>query len=273
MIRNVIWFISLLAGGYLLLLGLMYMLQEQMIFLPDGTLTATPADIGMPYEQVHLESEDGIRLHGWLVEADGPARGTLLFFHGNAGNISHRLESLQQFHRLGMDVLIIDYRGYGNSEGSPDEKGTYKDAEAAWQWLTRDRGVPPGEIVLFGRSLGASVAAWLAMQTEPAGLIMESAFTSAADLGQSIYPIFPVHMLLRVRYPTLDYLQQTDAPVLVAHSPDDEIVPYEMGRTLYENAPVQRQFLELSGGHNDGFLVTGQRYMDGMQEFFNRVLP
>ena len=151
----------LVALGYVGIALLLFFVQSKLIYYPDPVLVATPAAIGLPFEQASITTQDGVKLDSWFLPADA-ARGVLLFFHGNAGNISHRLESLKIFHDLGLSVLIFDYRGYGLSEGKPSEQGTYRDAEAVWRYLTEERGVPPDEIVIFGRSLGASIAAYLA---------------------------------------------------------------------------------------------------------------
>ncbi|MDX1517312.1 MAG: alpha/beta fold hydrolase, partial [Woeseiaceae bacterium] len=195
--------ITVIAGSYLLLALALYLLQERMVFLagmPGRALVATPQQLGLDYEDVRFDTADGVTLHGWYVHAREP-RGTVLFFHGNAGNISHRLDSIAIFYDLGLDTFIIDYRGYGQSEGKPSEAGTYRDAEAAWQYLVAERGVPPAKIVVFGRSLGGAVAAWLTSQREAAAVIVESAFTSAVDVARRHYGFMPVRLITRLDYP------------------------------------------------------------------------
>ena len=175
----------LLAGlaCYAVLALVVYLMQARMLYLPDvpgRSLDRTPADIGADYEDVWIRTADGVTLHGWYVA--GHSDRVLLFFHGNAGNISHRLESIRQFLQLGLSVLIIDYRGYGQSEGRTTEQGIYRDAEAAWNYLTGSRGTPQERIVLFGRSMGASAAAYLAARQRPLALVVESSFTSVPDI-------------------------------------------------------------------------------------------
>ncbi len=265
--------LALLAGGYLVIVGFMYLGQEQMLYLPGvpgRDLVSTPEDIGLEYDSVEIMTEDGVRLHGWHVHADDP-RATVLFFHGNAGNISHRLDSLRIFHELDMDVLIIDYRGYGQSEGSPSEEGLYRDAEAAWRYLTRERGVEPERIIAFGRSLGGAVAARTAAHLPVGGLILESTFTSVPDLGAKLYPWLPVRWLSRLDYDARAFVEATEVPVLVIHSVDDEIVPYEQGRVLYQTAGERGSFLEIRGDHNTGFLRSRERYMEGMERFLESL--
>lgn len=257
--------------GYGVLLGYVYFFQARLIYFPNigiGFGMPVPSDIGLDYEDVVFETTDGLQLHGWYVSAD-QARGVVLFFHGNAGNISHRLDSIEFFHRLGFSVFIIDYRGYGRSEGKTDEQGTYRDAEAAWRYLVEDRGIDPGKIVIFGRSLGASIAAWLASRTSPAALILESAFTSAPNLGRHHYWFLPVRALARIHYDTQSYVERISVPTLIVHSADDEIVPFAHGRKLFSVASEPKAFVELQGGHNDGFLVSRAHYTEALGEFLD----
>ena len=181
------WLAPLLLGA-LLLNGVMYLQQPRMIFFPWSTLDATPTDWGLAYDDVTLETKDGVALHGWYIPHP-EARRTVLFLHGNAGNISHRRESIEIFYRLGNNVLIIDYRGYGQSAGSPSEAGLYLDATAAWHHLTVTRGADPANVIIFGRSLGGAVAAQLASQVSAGGVICESSFSSARDFAQQVFPV------------------------------------------------------------------------------------
>lgn len=249
----------------------LYFMQPRLLYypeLPGRELAATPADIGLEHEPVTLQAADGVRLGAWYIpRAD--ARGTLLFMHGNAGNISDRLDSIRLFHSLGLAVLIFDYRGYGASEGTPSEDGTYRDAEAAWQYLVGERQVAPVDIVLFGRSLGAAIAAELATRHSPGALIMESSFTSVPDMAASIYPWLPVRLLSRYRYDARRRLEDVRCPVLIVHSRTDEIIPFEHGQQLFEQAREPKRFLQLRGGHNDGFLVSGRDYVNGLEAFLS----
>lgn len=254
------------ACAYGAVVLLLYLNQSRYVYLPIEEHATTPAAYRMAYEDFWITTEDGVRLHGWHVPAPQP-RAALLFFHGNAGNISHRLDSIRIFHELGLSVFIFDYRGYGRSEGSPSEEGTYRDALAAWRNLREERGLPAHAIVVFGRSLGASIAAWLAARERPAALIIESAFTSAPDLGAEIYPWLPVRWLLRIRYDTLAAVRETRVPILVVHSREDRIVPFHHGESLFAAANAPKNFLELRGGHNDGFLVSRPDYVAGLRRF------
>jgi fermentation-respiration switch protein FrsA (DUF1100 family) len=277
--KILISFLTLAAALYLALGLVLYFLQGSMVFLssmPGRELDATPADIGLEFEDVHIDTEDGERLHAWFVRA-ASARGTLLFFHGNAGNISHRLESIAIFNRLGLDVLIVDYRGYGQSTGSTTEAGTYLDAAAAWDYLVFERGLPANRIVLFGRSLGGAVAAWLGSTRPPgqlpAATIIESCFSSGAAMAQRLYPFYPARLLTRLRYPAAAYAEQLGSPVLVVHSRDDEIIPFGMGREIFEAVSARKDFVELRGDHNAGFWISRDSYVPALDDFLGSVIP
>lgn len=239
----------MVAITYVVFAAVIFFVQPRLVYYPEygRSITETPDDLGLPYETVELATDDGEILHGWFVPAPDAA-GTVLFFHGNAGNISHRMGYLLMFYRLGYNTFIIDYRGYGQSSGVPSESGTYRDAQAAWRYLTEKKGIVPSNVVLFGESLGAAVAAWLAAREKPALLVLASAFTSVPDMGAKLYPFLPIRLLSRFEYNTLEYLRSVNCPVFIAHSPQDEIVPFEQGRALYEAAPDPKQFLELQGG-------------------------
>ncbi len=267
--RLVLILLGAAAGFYVLLGALLFFMQERMVFLPNlpgRTLEATPQRLGLDYDDAFFETDDGVVLHGWYVHARD-ARGTVLFFHGNAGNISHRLDSIAIFAALRLDVFIVDYRGYGQSEGTPGEQGTYRDADAAWRYLVNDRQLNPDSIVIFGRSLGGAVAAGLAAETGAAALIVESSFTSAEDMAARLYPFMPVRLLTRLRYPVVEYVAHNRNPVLIVHSRDDEIVPFHMGEELYRAASEPKAFLELSGDHNGAFLLDRDRYVAGLDAF------
>jgi fermentation-respiration switch protein FrsA (DUF1100 family) len=263
-----------LAAGYLVLVGLAFAFQDRLLFQPSSAILATPDRAGMDYESVRVGTEDGEELHGWWIPARGgeeAARGTLLFFHGNAGNISGRLESVQQFHHLGLNVFIFDYRGYGESSGSPGEDGLYRDADAAWQYLVGTRGLSPSDVVLFARSMGGGPATWLATRTDPRAVILESVFTSVPDIAAHHYPFLPARALARIQFDNLDRVGDLGAPLLVIHSRGDRVVPFEHGRRLYEAASEPKQFLEIEGGHNDGFLVSSDRYLRAIDGFLGEA--
>ncbi len=243
-------------------------LQHKMIFFPDRTITRTPDQLGLIYEDVYYETADGVLINGWFIPVEGAER-TLLFLHGNAGNLSNRLEILKLFHELGLSIFIIDYRGYGRSQGTPDEAGTYSDALGAWRYLTEVRGLSDRSIIVLGRSLGGAVATWLASRHTPAALILESTFTSIADMSKYYSFALPLTPLIRIHYASIDRIGDIQCPVLIAHSPADTIVPFELGRALFAAARQPKRFLELRGGHNDGFVTTGDAYRLGMRTFID----
>jgi fermentation-respiration switch protein FrsA (DUF1100 family) len=258
------------AGIYVLLCLLLFLFQKYLIFFPDKTVFFTPNHINLVYEEIHFKTSDDLLINGWLIPADS-SEYVLIFCHGNAGNISHRLESIQIFNRLSLDVFIFDYRGFGRSKGSLDEEGTYLDARGAWDYLVAEKGYDPKKIIIFGRSLGSGIASWLAREKQPAALILESSFTSLTDLGAKIYPLFPVRLLSRYNYPTLENLNYIVSPKLFIHSRTDEIIPFSLGMNNYESAPEPKMFLEIQGSHNDGFMVSLPAYMEGINKFISTV--
>jgi hypothetical protein len=254
--------VSLLAGAALLRWS-----EPHMLYFPQKEIERTPASIGLPYEEVRLRAADNVQLHGWFIPAQAPSAPTVLFFHGNAGNISHRLEKLRILNQLGAHTLIIDFRGYGMSEGRPDEPGIYLDAHAAYGYLIRGRAVSPSTVLTYGESLGSAVAVELAATTTVGGVVLEAPFTSIADVGREIYPFLPVGLLARSKYDSLSKIGKLAAPVLILHSRDDEIIPISHGRRLFEKAAQPKWLVELAGGHNDAFLVSDKAYREAMSEF------
>ena len=279
---SVVWIIALGAGLYALACALLYLTQDKLIYYPSNLMSATPADIGLAYEDVWLRTSDEVRIHSWFVPAPRPSEDVtapkvVLFFHGNAGNISDRPQTMLIFAELGLSTLMVSYRGYGSSEGNPDEAGTYRDAEAAWRHLVDERGFEPGDILVFGRSLGGGIASWVATRRDadggrtpaltPAGLVLESTFTSIPDVAAKHYPMFPVRWLARVRYPSLERIRNMPLPLLVVHGREDETIPFEHGERLFAGAPGPKQFLEISGSHNAGFLLQRDDYVAGLARF------
>jgi len=252
-------------------IALVYIFQSRFVYFPTRTLSADPSSIGLQFEDVCFETADGVRLAGWFIPCND-ARGVILFCHGNAGNISHRLDSIMIFHRLGLDVFIFDYRGYGESEGKPTEHGTYQDAEAAWQYLIEERQIDASQIIVFGRSIGGALAAWLAQQHSPGALILESTFTSLRDAAATIYHFPPIRRFVRFEYHTAEHLAGADCPVLVVHSRDDEIMSFHHGQRLFELAAEPKMFLEITGTHNEGFITSGRHYEEGLDTFISAFI-
>jgi fermentation-respiration switch protein FrsA (DUF1100 family) len=259
------------ALTYLGLTVMIYFQQDGMVYAPEKAITHNPRNIGLEYEEVVVRTKDGLLISGWYIPAKNE-KAVILFCHGNAGNISNRLDSVRIFNSLSLSVLIFDYRGYGKSEGRPSEEGTYLDAEAAWDHLVTVKKIPPGRIIAYGRSLGGAVAAEIAARRSPAALIIESGFTSATDLGQKIYPWLPVKLVSKFHYATIDKIGNIRCPKLIIHSRKDDIVPFEHGRMLYEKASLPKEFLEIRGSHNDGFLLSGSIYTEGIEGFLERYV-
>jgi len=252
--------------GLLIINAFMYFQQPMMTFYPSSRLDATPADWGLDYEDVSLQTADGVVLHGWYVSA-AESEQVLLFFHGNAGNISHRRASLEIFHRLGLNVLMIDYRGYGQSGGSPSEAGLYSDAAAAWSYLIDEKGFAANDVVIFGRSLGGAVATELASNVSARGLILESTLSSARDFAQRVFPVLSRLIFMRFDFASAAKLPRVNYPVLVLHSSDDEIMPFELGERVFEAANEPKLFVRMRGGHNDGFVVSQPEYEQALGEW------
>ncbi|MEW6238723.1 MAG: alpha/beta hydrolase [Candidatus Omnitrophota bacterium] len=240
------------------------------VWAPTRELIATPEIVGLNYEDVYFAAAEGVRLHGWHIPCES-ARAALLFCHGNGGNISHRTESMRQLHSLGVHIFIFDYRGYGQSEGRLSEAGTYADALAAYEWLRAKH--PDAPIVLFGRSLGANIAADLALKTDAAALIFESGFTSVEELGKEIFPFLPIHFLHTIDYDAQSKIPNIQTPILFIHSPEDDIIPYHHSQKLYAAATAKKERLIIHGGHNDGFILSEAEYLRGIDSFLERVLP
>ncbi|MHC4571946.1 MAG: alpha/beta hydrolase [Planctomycetota bacterium] len=245
--------------AYSLLGWTLYFRQPKFLYCPVREVLYTPDELGLEFENVFLRADNGLRLNGWYVPAE-KSEFTVLFCHGNGGNIMHRLDSINILYNLGLSCFIFDYRGYGNSEGKPSEEGTYLDAMAGYKWLREEKKISANNIIIFGRSLGGSVAAQLASKVEAKALIIESGFTSYVDIGKKFYPYMPVRWFARFSYRTIDYIKEINCPVMIIHSRGDEIVPFELGLELYETANEPKEFVEIFGSHNDGFLVSSEIY-------------
>jgi len=259
----VVLFVAYWGLGFIL-----YFKQPTFLYKPVRSVPYTPEEINLDFEDVGLRSEDGLRLNGWYIPVEG-SEFTVLFCHGNGGNIMHRLDSINLLYELGVSCFVFDYRGYGNSQGKPSEEGTYLDAQAAYKWLTQIKKLPAEKIVILGKSLGGSIAAQLTSTVEAAGLIIESAFTSYADIGQKFYPYMPVKWFARFSYRTIDYIREVHCPVMIIHSQNDEVVPFEFGLELYEAANEPKEFIEIFGSHNDGFLYSSETYKKAWSKYLN----
>ncbi|MFK5891754.1 MAG: alpha/beta fold hydrolase, partial [Pseudomonadota bacterium] len=196
----------------------LYIMQPMMFFFPSQQLIETPDDWGLAYEDVYLSSSEGVKIHGWYIPHQ-QAQQVVLFFHGNGGNISHRGDSIKIFNRLGVNVLIIDYQGYGKSDGTPGEKEFYDDARSAWQYLIEQRGFKQQQIILFGRSIGAAVATKLAVETQPDKLILESTFSNSRDMADKVLPLISRITMIRYPFNSIKRIKDISAQLLMLHSP------------------------------------------------------
>ena len=243
-----------------------YLWQDRLVFQPERGLGATPARYGLPFEDLRIQAHDGTKLGAWYVAGRSNGR-TVLLLHGNGGNISRYLRTLVVLHQLGHGVLALDYRGYGASEGQPSELGFYQDAAAGFDYLTREKKVPPAQIVIYGRSLGGAVATWLAAHRRPGVLVLESTFTRLSDVGSDRYPWLPVRLLSRNFFDSVAQMAAVQCPVLIAHGLADTTVPTALGRALASAAGPKATFLALPGNHNDTFIKGGSAYYRHLDQF------
>lgn len=263
-------FVLVLLLGAGLYFGFRYF-EQRTIYSPDPLVTHTPAKIGLPFKKASLDSGDGVKINGWFVPADADVTNstqpTLLFFHGNAGNVSYSLDRLRLFHDAGLDVFIIDYRGYGQSEGTPSEHGLGLDALTAYFFLTETRRVPAERLFLYGESLGAAVAINLAMQVRAAGMILEAPFTSTAERLKRKWPGFPWESLVRDNYDSLSKIDKINMPVLLIHSVDDEIIPFVHSERLFATAKEPKELFKMRGPHRESFINSFDTYGDKVTSF------
>jgi len=260
--------IALASSVLIVFVGLFVLvkyLEHTAVFFPSRSMNSTPAQAGMPYEDVYLITSDGIKINAWLVKSS-PSASTILFAHGNAGTISDRVMKLKFFHDLGLNVLVFDYRGYGKSQGRPTEKGIYLDAQAVYDYLQSRPDIDHGRIIGYGASLGGVVVVDLATRRKLAALMIESSITSAKDMAQRLYPFLP-SFLMGIKFDSLSKIKNIDTPKLFLHSPEDQTVPLSMGQKLYEAASNPKSFLFIHGGHNDGALISDGKVRDGFKKF------
>lgn len=275
--KTMLYFLLIALVCWVLLNISFYFMQPSMIFFPNSEMEATPRDWGLDYEDLKLDS-NGHKIHAWWIpSADKKEAGanTLIYFHGNAGNISHRRESILSFHNMALDQIIIDYSGYGLSEGVAGEQAMYQDAMAAWRYLTLTRKIPPKQIVLFGRSLGGAVAADLALRLQPtqapAGLILESTFTSAKQMAKRVFPLLSAIIYKRFKFDTYRKLHNYPGPLLVIHAPEDEVIPFHMGKQNFAQAGRNKTFVELHGSHDTAFLINEKAHSQAIMQFISRL--
>ncbi len=247
-------------------------LENRLIFFPAKTIEETPRQWGMAYQEIDFTTDDGLRLNGWWIPGTGSPL-TLLWFHGNAGNISHRLENIKLRHdRLAINIFIFDYREYGKSEGTASEGGTYRDGNAAVRYLRGRGDLDRARIAFLGESLGSAVAVEMAIRHGCAALVLESPFLSVSEMARVSFPFLPLGPLLRTRYDNISKIGKVRAPILIVHGENDEIVPFQHGRRLFEAAPEPKELYVVKGAHhNDLYLVGGTAYLDVLGRFLGRL--
>jgi fermentation-respiration switch protein FrsA (DUF1100 family) len=242
-------------------------LEAHSIFYPSRTIEIMPDRFALPYEDVTITGEDHVKINGWLIKSPS-AKSTLLFFHGNAGNMADRLTKLKFFHDAGIQVLIVDYRGYGHSQGVPSEKGVYRDGRAAFDYVQTRSDLKDLPVVAYGGSLGGAVAIDLAVHRKVAGLIVDSSFPSAAAMSRLIYPIIPT-FFLAVKFDSESKVKHLSIPKLFMHSVDDRVVPFRMGQRLFNAAAGPKEFVELTGGHNDAHIECKEKFFGAIKTFLS----
>lgn len=257
---------------FIIILGIMFSLfykniENYFVFFPQKVLDFFPSDYGLDWKDVRLHTSDGQTLHGWYFSV-APEEPVILFYHGNAGNISHRLDYIQRLTRMGINVFIFDYRGYGKSSGKPSEKGLYIDALCAYDYLVNDEKIKPENIILLGRSLGGAAAIETAMRRDARSLVVESGFLSVRHMARHMGIFSLISPLLPANYDNLEKIKKISIPKLIIHGDSDEIIPFSMGEKLFEAAASPKYFYPIKGaGHNDTYVVGGTEYLDILKIF------
>ncbi len=268
MVFRLLFLLCIAYAGVFLVLSY---LQTSIIFPAFGAVWQTPADAPYQWEYEDVaRSVDGHTTRGWYIPVEN-ARATLLFSHGNGGTISDRLEFVEMFKPMGLNVLLYDYGGYGDSTGRPSEQRCYADARAMWHYLTVDKGIPASQIILFGESLGGGVTVNLATEVTPGAVVLQSTFLSIAKRAHEMFPIVPVRLFLRHHFDNAAKIGGIEAPILIVHSPDDTIIPYHHGKDLFALAPDPKSFLEIRGDHNEGPFQSQRTYMNGIADFLDKT--
>jgi uncharacterized protein len=250
-------------------LNLIRRFELSQVYHPWKEWEAGPGDLGRPAEDIFITTPDSVKLSAWFFPADerSPRKDKVItVFHGNAGNISHRLGLVRLLMETGTAVMVFDYRGYGKSEGAPNEEGTYVDAQAVYQWL-RQRGFAARNIILFGESLGGAVAAELALRETVGGLVLQSTFTSIVDVGKELLWWLPVRWLNTIKYDTVNKLPRINVPMLVMHSREDTLVRFGHAERNFAAANEPKLFCETSGGHNDSLAQEPEKCGEGLEKF------
>jgi fermentation-respiration switch protein FrsA (DUF1100 family) len=267
---SVIYILIILFVAYILIGLLLYFAQPFLLYFPSKKIFSTPAEIDLKFEQVSLVTSDNVRISAWFIPAE-KAEYTVIYCHGNGGNLSYYLNVVAFLNGLNLNCLAFDYRGYGDSSGRQTEQGTYLDAEAAYNWVVKEKNISPDKIIIFGWSLGGAIAAHLAAKVDCAALVLDSAFTNYADIAQKHFFFLPIKLFAKYNYNTFDYIKNIRCPVMIIHSRDDEVAPFRFGEKLFEAAKEPKKFVETAGRHNDAFAENFGVYKKAWQEFLQSI--
>lgn len=244
-------------------------LEQKSVFFQVKGIQVAPDYFQLPFEDIFLKTTDKVKINGWFIP-NSDSQEVLLFFHGNGGNISHRLHKISCLHQLGVSIFLIDYRGYGNSSGRASVPGIYKDASAALDFLLKEKKYKPGQIFLYGESLGSAPAIDLASLDSLAGLILDGAFSCGQDMAKLIFPYLPRIFIPNILN-NLKAIGRVKLPKLFLHSRTDEIVPFSLSQSLYRQAANPKEFVELIGGHNTSYIDSQDKYLQAIGNFFSQV--
>ncbi len=271
MIKFLIWTVTILGGTFLVFSLYVYLNQHKMVFVPSKNISVTPDQLNLAYEEINILVSKTEKIICWYLPAQNQSDSTktVLFCQGNGGNISHRLLTAEFFVKRNINILLLGYRGYGESDGKPSEQNIYEDARAGFDWLVNEKSIDKKNIIIFGRSLGGVPAIDLAMNVDCKGLIVESSFTSAVDMGKIMFPMIPIGLLMRYKLNSIDKIDKVNCPVLITHSKTDEMIPFSMSEQLYEKANEPKKFFILEGGHNDRGYLDDPSYQQAILDIIN----
>jgi len=258
--------VFIIIAGFVLLKIMAMGMEQRSIYYPVREIFEDPKSIGIPFEDLYFKTGDGETINGWLVIAKD-AKATVLYCHGNAGNISHRLHRVKFFYDMGLNLLIFDYRGYGNSSGRPSEQGLYKDVQAVYDFLVSREDISRDGIIAYGKSLGGSVAAELCLRRKARALVLESSFASTVMIAKEILPFLPIKLLVSQRFDAINKVRNISIPKLILHGRDDEVIRFRHSERLYKSAAEPKEFLPFNGGHNDEIFVTSDLYKEKLRQF------
>ena len=257
------------AAGMLIVVVFLRVVENGLIYFPPRYPVGFPPPQSLQdeVEDVWLLTADGVKINAFYHH-NPSAKQVLLWFHGNAENIGYGLPQLRALATIGVNILAVDYRGYGKSEGKPDEKGVYQDADAAYEYLIQQRHFQPEDIFIYGHSLGGAVAVNLASRRPCGGLIIQSSFTNARAMARRMLMIPLIEYAVISRFDSLQSIRHVHAPILIVHGTRDEVVPFKMGQLLFAAAPEPKRFYPIeNAGHNDVMEIGGRSYLASLKQF------